>query len=200
MENKFYRMPFEQWQANYNIEVEQKQVKGKKFSPNYVPYHDINILLRKHCPDLVFTVDEVLPFGDDDDCTYMIKCCLYDQASGLSSQSYMIPVMQHGASAHGAITNPDTRQISDSIKRAFVRVVAEETGLGYSMWSDFDLDPMEAEEPKAKGKSKRRKDDDDLPFDADIDDEFDDLLDDDLDDDDELEEPRRRRTTRRGRR
>lgn len=190
---QFWRLPFAQWQVNYETEIDVKKASGKKFSPSYVPYHDVNALLRKLCPSLVFVVDEVLPFGDEDECTYMIKCRLYDQESGLYSQQYMVPVMQHGASAHGAIRNPDTRQISDSIKRAFVRVVAEETGIGYSLWTQIDLDPYEEAETEAPAKRRRSKKEE-LPFDDDIDDLLEDDLDDDLDDDEVDEAPRSRRS------
>ena len=202
---EFYRLPIEQWEANYQLEIENKTASSKKFATNYIPHHTIQHLFRKHCPQLAFMVHEIAPIGSDDEATYLIICGLVEVATGLQTPKSYCSVHTHGASRHEAIVNPDARQIADSLKRAFVKVVAEETGIGFSMWAELDLDPYDEaeEEKKTKTKSsKRRKaeeeedeDDDDAPFDLDFDDDLDD------DEDDEMPAPRRtRRTTKRGRR
>lgn len=207
MTEQYYRLPIEQWEANYLLEVEGKKASSDKFSTNYIPHHTIQHLFRKHCPHLAFIVHEVAPVGSDDEATYLIICGLVEVATGLQTTKSYCSVHTHGASRHEAIVNPDARQIADSLKRAFVKVVAEETGIGFSMWAELDLDPYDEveEAKKSKAKSSKRKaveedDEDDAPFDLD----FDNDLDDDDDDDDELEQPRRRSTrrttTKRGRR
>lgn len=208
MSEQYYRLPIEQWEANYLLEIENKKASSAKFSTNYIPHHTIQHLFRKHCPHLAFMVHEITPIGSDDEATYLIICGLVEVATGLQTPKSYCSVHSHGASRHEAIVNPDARQIADSLKRAFVKVVAEETGIGFSMWAELDLDPYdEAEEVKTKAKSSKRKskdeddEEDEAPFDLD----FHDTLDDDDDDDDELEQPRRRSTrrtttTKRGRR
>lgn len=204
-DKKYYQLPIERWQSNYAVELNVKTAQsgksGKGFKANYVPYHDVQFALRKHEPDLVFEIDEFLPIGDEDSTSYLILCHLYHQPTGLSTPIMRYPVMRHGVGQHAAVENPTAREISDSIKRAFVRCVAEETGLGYSLWVQIDNDPED--EPEESAKKSRRKKQDEFKVDWDDDDSLDDddNLDDDDDDDldDELEKPRStRRVIRRG--
>jgi hypothetical protein len=161
------------------------------------------VMMREYCPHLVYEVEELQAIEYGDEVSYMIKCCFYDQISGLRSPIIRFPVMSHGASAHGAVINPDARNIADSLKRAFVRAVAEVTGIGYSMWIELDTDPYEEEEQKstktkAKAKSRRSHDEEEEeedeftmpPFDLDDEEE------EEEEDDDELDAAPRRKPAR----
>lgn len=204
MDKKYYQLDLAKWEANYAYELNVKNASsnkgGKGFSANYVPYHDVQFALRKLEPDLVFEVEEVAPVGSDDNLSYMILCHLYHQPSGLRTPTMRYPVMRHGVGQHAAVIDPTSREISDSLKRAFVRCVAEETGIGYSLWVTLEPDPEDAEEEEVKKTSRRggKKVSYEIDFDESLDDDDDD--DDDLfeDDDDEVEAAptRRNRTSR----
>ena len=201
----YYVLPIEAWKANYNFEFDSKNAKDKngKVSIDYVPYHQIHFAVLERHPDLIFSICELQSVGDEDEVTYMILCNFYHQPSGNYTPTVRYPVMQMGAGRHGAIKNPDARQISDALKRAFCYAAAMQLGLGFSQWALLERDPEDTEaEPKA---TKRRKQKDenaweDLDLNAgfDSDDEDDDDDDEDEEDDDEVEQrpARRTRTTR----
>lgn len=206
-ERDIYIVPEEQWQQLYDVQLNVKQAKGKgaKFKPSYVAYHDMIRALRKHLPGVIPVVleQERLPMdADGEEYSVLLHVALYNSNTKTYSMIHAIPVMTHGPSAHDAVVNPDARNVSDSIRRAFCRLIAEETGLGYSCWHEEDPYSSAEEEEEAKpSKSKKtRKAEPDFDDDLD-DDDFDDDLDDELDDDDEEDdEPQQKKRYRRRRR
>lgn len=206
----YYVLPIEVWKTNYNLEFDSKNAKDKsgKVSIDYVPYHQIHFAILERHPELIFNICEIQPVGDEDDVSYMILCNFYHQPTGKHTPVIRYPVMQMGAGRHGAIKNPDARQISDALKRAFCYAAAMQLGLGFSQWALLERDPEDIEEAPKSKKSKPSKlikklDEDawedldlDAGFDGDSDDENDEDEDDDDDDDEVEQRPARRRTNR----
>lgn len=199
-------LPAEKWNELYAVELQSQtaeDTKKGKFKAQYIPYHVMMRELRSRLPGVIPVLVDTKECEDEEDFTVLLVVALWDSATKTHSMLHYIPVMQHGASRHDAITNPNARQISDSIRRAFCRVIAEETGLGYFCWHDYD--PYETttastEKPASKKKEPKFEDlddddydDDSLPFDSDLDDD-----DDDDDDESDVKPAARRYVPRRG--
>lgn len=194
----YYVLPIEAWKANYNLEFDAKSAKDKsgKVVIDYVPYHQIHFAILERHPELIFNVCEIQPVGDEDEVTYMILCNFYHQPTGTYTPIIRYPVMQMGAGRHGAIKNPDSRQISDALKRAFCYAAAMQLGLGFSQWALLERDPEDTVEEAPKAKRRKQKEEEDDWEDLDLDAGFDDDDDEDEEDDDEVEQRPRRRATR----
>lgn len=139
-----YQLPFDEWQKNYSIDVSGylKKVKGEgkksgEFSLDYISYNDMVPLVKEYCPDfwVSYSIDLNPNFGG------IIKAVAhFGDKEGLL---YYVPIMRLGAGSHNAIMAPTATDICSNIKRAWVRVASEATGLAWSLWTKDEPDPYE---------------------------------------------------------
>lgn len=128
---KYWQMPYEEWRKNYEVALPVKN-SGKT---EYVNYHVMVEHLRKLCPNLI---PELISADVLEDYTVVVKVQLWHNVLNLPSATHRMAVMRLGGAMHNAVPSPDARLMTDGIRRAFCRLIAEETGIGYSCWLDYD--------------------------------------------------------------
>lgn len=140
---EYFQLPYDKWEANLKVQLPVKTMKGA----DYVPYHQMVKALRQHCPGLVPVLEEVSPLPDG---TVMVKVYLHNIADGSRSATHRIAIMKLGTQSHHAVVCPDARVIQDGIRRAFCRLISEETGLGYDLWlreDEYETASQQAQAP-----------------------------------------------------
>lgn len=136
MNRKYWQCPFEKFEQMRQIDVSQfvkstNQQGQKKLT--YLSREAARHLLMQHFPALCVEFAELV-VNEGSGC--ILKCWLYDNESGLKSETMHYAVQVQGFSRHTAITAPDARQITDSMVRAEVKLIAYMTGIGWSLYSD----------------------------------------------------------------
>ena len=98
----------------------------------YLPWAEAELLLREHFPTL--KVDSEIVQYKMGDVTYvMVEASLVDVSTGKRTYPEHFPIMD-GSGRRQSIPNPGTRDISDAIKRAGVKLIARETGIGLNLY------------------------------------------------------------------
>ena len=189
-----YRISKEEWLANVQQDLSDKTKSlkgGKGFKGAYIPANTMLTLLRENYPLAYPKLVEAQNLGEG--CGVLLHVVLV-WADG-ESPVMLYPVMQHGTGRHAAKAEPDARDISDSVNRAFAKLIALETGLGWSMYlGEADPEDVKTEEEPTSTKRRRRK-----PEPESDEDEDEDMFDfDEEDDEDEEEDEEPKKTSRRG--
>lgn len=123
-------VPYEKIQEMRALDV--SGMVEKRLGLDYLSWAHAELLLRQHFPTfkVMYELDEI----ERGDTTYVaIHSWILDTATGLETPREYFPVMD-GSSRRGNVPNPGTREISDAIKRAGVKVIARETGIGLSLY------------------------------------------------------------------
>lgn len=145
-------VPFEKIQEMKSIDV--SNMVEKRLGLDYLSWAHAELLLRQHFPTfkVMYELEEVTR-GDT---TYVaVHSWLLDLATGLETPREYFPVMD-GTNRRGNVADPGPREISDAIKRAGVKVIARETGIGLSLYlKDKDDLPEEKLERPAYSKPVR---------------------------------------------
>lgn len=136
-EQKYWQMPYETWLENFKRQL---PTKGSGDTV-YITYHEMIRALREFVPNVIPEFIAAPLLGDN---TQLVEVRLWNNALGLPTQTHKMAVMRLGGKMHNAIPLPDSRLLTDGIRRAICRVISEETGLGYSCWFD---DEYEHEQP-----------------------------------------------------
>lgn len=76
----------------------------------------------------------------------VLKPHIVDSETGLRTPSIYFPVMSNTMSA---VFNSDSRELTDNIQRAFVKVIAVQTGLGLRLYSREQLPKPEGGKPQS---------------------------------------------------
>ncbi len=98
----------------------------------YLPWAEAELLLRQYFPTYkVVTEVSHWMVGETRYCA--IEAKIVDCVTGVATLPEYFPVMDNGKQRL-AKPNPTPRDISDSIKRASVKVIARETGIGLSLY------------------------------------------------------------------
>lgn len=199
-----------------NIAHDVSQYVKKEGKMKYLNTHHARYLMNVNYPHIVCEVvtdNEGNPFCDvdvDGVRGTFVSVVLINTLTNVRTAVLHHPVMSNtkGAFKPAAI-EADARAISDSITRAFVKLVGYEVGYGYNLWLQLELDEMDEltgesddeeddEVPTRSRRTNGRRKADVRPRDEDEDDEDDDdEYDDDDDEEDDDEEPAPVRTPRR---
>ena len=122
---------------------------------DYLAWADAELLLREHFP--TFKVEQTLETVMRGEVAYVgVYSCIVDTETGKKTPSELFPVMD-GSRARADIPNPGMRPISDAMKRAAVKVIARETGIGLPLYL------KEKEDVPSESKLARSSDDADAP-------------------------------------
>lgn len=157
-----YVLPHDEWQKNYEVDTSE-DVKslsfGKKAGGGYIPVNVAITFARKlrAYPEVVYIQD--LPEGRGT----ILHVRLVWFGRGVSP-TMLYPVMAHGAGRHQAKSEPDARDITDSLGRAYAKCIALETGYGWGLF--LGEDPNATSEPtpsKSKSSKKRRYEEEEEP-------------------------------------
>lgn len=98
----------------------------------YLPWAEAELLLRQYFPTFkVTTKVEWMQSGENAHAA--IKAKIVDCVTGDCTLEEYFPVMDNGKQRLSK-ASPTPRDISDSIKRASVKVIARETGIGLSLY------------------------------------------------------------------
>lgn len=123
-------VPYEKLKEMMALDV--SSLSETRLGLTYLPWAEAELLLREHFPTLkVFT--EVKEYHRGDTTYVMVEASLVDVSTGQHTYPEHFPVMD-GSGRRQSIPNPGTRDISDAIKRAGVKVIARETGIGLSLY------------------------------------------------------------------
>lgn len=150
----------QEFEDNYNLDVSSYVKKYPKGGLEYIPWFGALYLMKKHYPTFTFEVETwdgkpvCYVTGD----TAFVSVHIVDTATGFRSHSSHYPVMK--GFNHNAEIEPDSRAINDCIQRAKVKVLAELTGIGFSLWlrQDDEIDdvsPVPTRETRRSAPPKR---------------------------------------------
>lgn len=206
-----YRISFDEFKTNLELDlsrfVKSFQFKSKKTGKSkggtYIPYNRMVTILREYYPEATPMLDSYQSLADNGS---VVLAVFLDWGEKGRSPLMHYPVMNHGIGQHGAVSLPDSREFTDSLYRAYAKLISMETGLGWSCWLEEPdpQDPEDEEEPTPR--SRRSKpafdfDEDEpkkkksKPWD-DEDDETEEIEDEEEDEVEEEEQPKRRAASR----
>lgn len=206
-----YRISFDEFKTNLELDlsrfVKSFQFKSKKTGKSkggtYIPYNRMVTILREYYPEATPMLDSFQTLADNGS---VVLAVFLDWGEKGRSPIMHYPVMNHGIGQHGAVSLPDSREFTDSLYRAYAKLISMETGLGWSCWLEEPdpQDPEDEEEPTPR--SRRSKpafdfDEDEpkkkksKPWD-DEDDETEEIEDEEEDEVEEEEQPKRRAASR----
>lgn len=113
----------------------------KRGGLDYLPWVEARLLLDENFPGYVTST---VVHWESNGSAYVVAKLFNELDEQVGSELYF-PVMDY---KHKAIMNPDTRQISDAIMRAMVKVIAIETGIGLELFrKEKEGLPEESEAP-----------------------------------------------------
>ena len=132
-EKKYWQMPYETWVENFKRQL---PTKGSG-DTTYITYHEMIRALREFVPGVIPEFIAAPLLGDN---TQLVEVRLWHNELGLPTQTHKMAVMRLGGNMHNAVPLPNSRLLTDGIRRAICRVISEETGLGYSCWFDDEYE------------------------------------------------------------
>lgn len=132
-EKKYWQMPYPEWLENFKRPL---PTKGSGDTV-YITYHEMIRALREFVPGVIPEFIAAPLLGDN---TQLVEVRLWNNELGLPTQTHKMAVMRLGGKMHNAVPLPDSRLLTDGIRRAICRVISEETGLGYSCWFDDEYE------------------------------------------------------------
>lgn len=140
MNRKYWQVSFDKFEQMRQLDLSQytkDKTQGNQ-RLTYLSREAARHTLMQHFPALsVEFADLVVNEGSG----CILKCWLYDNESGLRSETMHYAVQAQGFGRHAALTAPDARQITDSMVRAEVKLIAYMTGIGWSLYADeFGVD------------------------------------------------------------
>lgn len=206
-----YRIPFDEFKTNLELDlsrfVKSFQFKSKKTGKSkggtYIPYNRMVTILREYYPEATPMLANFRSLADNGS---VVLAVFLDWGEKGSSPVMHYPVMNHGIGQHGAVSLPDSREFTDSLYRAYAKLISMETGLGWNCWLEEPdpQDPEDEEEPTPR--SRRSKpafdfDEDEpkkkksKPWD-DEDDDTEEIEDEEEEEIEEEEQPKRRAASR----
>lgn len=157
-----YRIPFDEFKTNLELDlsrfVKSFQFKSKKTGKSkggtYIPYNRMVTILREYYPEATPMLDSFQTLADNGS---VVLAVFLDWGEKGRSPLMHYPVMNHGIGQHGAVSLPDSREFTDSLYRAYAKLISMETGLGWSCWLEEPdpQDPEDEEEPTPR--SRRSK-------------------------------------------
>lgn len=187
-----YVLPHDEWQKNYEVDTSE-DVKslsfGKKTGGGYIPVNVAITFARKlrAYPELIRIQD--LPEGRGT----ILHVRLVWFGRGVSP-TMLYPVMAHGAGRHQAKSEPDARDITDSLGRAYAKCIALETGYGWGLFLGEDPNATSAEPaPKSKSSKKRRYEEEEEEPEEEEEEEFDFEEEEETEEEEEEDEPPKKR-------
>jgi hypothetical protein len=184
-----YRISKEEWLSNTTLDLSDKTKSlkgGKGFKGSYIPANTMLTLLRETYPLAYPKLVEIQNL--EEGCGVLLHVVLVWPDG--ESPVMIYPVMQHGTGRHAAKAEPDARDISDSLNRAFAKLIALETGLGWLMYLG-EADPEDTKTGEEPTKRRRRS-----KPEVDEDDDEDEFNFDEEDDEDEEEDEEPKKTSR----
>lgn len=127
---RILHVPFEKIKEMMELDV--THLSESRLGLTYLPWAEAELLLREHFP--TYKVDATIKEYHRGDTTYvMVESFIIDISTGKCTLPEHFPVMDN-TSRRLSIPNPGTREISDAIKRAGVKVIARETGIGLNLY------------------------------------------------------------------
>jgi len=151
---KYWTCPFDKLQQMKSLSIEGiSEVKVRNKTYFYAQLPVILLLLREHFPLLSVEFDEikVTPAG------CILRCWLYDNESGLKSNSMYYAVQGTPFQGWAALEEPSSRNITDSMVRATVKLIAFETGIGLDLFIKFPEDETDDQYSDKRRTKKRDK-------------------------------------------